>query len=184
MKKKLVIGFGLLTLIACSGNQNENSNNDLNTDTTEIIEPINSYPITIFEFPDRWYALNGGEDGSDYYINQWCDSDTRQVLFTKDENDAWSFTFNYGQEQVSWELMNFEANAIVYDSLDYVEGSFSLIPYKESTTTADAVIFYWNRAEKWCDFNGDVIGLNRFVNEEEKGSYELVEEDCSDFWEE
>lgn len=184
MIKELVIGFGLLVLISCNGNQNENSKNSVNTDTTEIVTPLESNPFTIFEFPDHWYALDSGEDGTDYYINKWCDSETRQILFSKDENNAWNFTFNYGQEQVSWKLMNFEANAIVYDSLDYVEGSFSLIPYKESTTTADAVIFYWNRAEKWCDFNGDVIGLNRFVNEEEKKFYKLVVEDCADFWEE
>jgi hypothetical protein len=57
MKKELIIGLGLLILISCNGNQNENSANNENIDTTEIIEPLESYPLTIFEFPDRWYAL-------------------------------------------------------------------------------------------------------------------------------
>lgn len=183
MKKEIIIGFGLIILISCNGSQNQNSENNVIVDSTEIVDPIESYPITFFEFPTQWFALDGGEDGSDYYISQWCDSDTRQVLLEKADNNAWSFTFNYGQEQTSWDLINFEANSIAYDSLDYVEGSFSLIPYEGSGTTADAVTFYWNRAEKWCDFKGDVIGENRFVNEEEKDSYELVEEDCEGLWE-
>lgn len=184
MKKEIIMSFGMLVLISCNGNQNQNSQNTVNADSTAETDQFQTSPFTIFDFPKHWYALDGGQDGSEYYINQWCESDTRQITLEQNENNAWTFTFNYGQEQTSWKLMNFQATSIIGDTENRVEGSFSLTPLADDTVVPDAVAFFWNRAEKYCDFKGEIIGDNRFVNEEEKGSYELVEEDCSGMWEE
>jgi hypothetical protein len=184
MKKEIVIGFGLFILVSCGGNQNENSDNLILEDSTQTVDPIVSSQFNIHDFPTQWYMLHPTGESSAYVMQQWCDAAMQQITIGVTENNLRSFTFNFGQEQLTWKMLNFEAISFVDDSLNYVEGSFSLRPIEDATVTADAVEFYWNRAEKWCNFKGEIIGDNRFVNEEEKGSYILVEEDCSDFWEE
>ncbi len=184
MKKELAIGLSLLLLISCRGNQNEISANPITKDSTLTQDAIVSAPFNIIDFPAQWYMLHTIEDSSRYVMYQWCDAAMQQITIGVTETNARSFTFNFGQEELTWKMINFEAVSFADDSANFVEGSFSLIPNDDSALTPDAVEFYWNRLEKWCDFKGEIIGDNRFVNEEEKDSYELVEEDCEGMWEE
>lgn len=169
-------------MISCKGETDQTNISDPDSSlVTSVADSLETNQFTIFEFPERWYKITeSAEHPEQYAIIQKCNAETEQITIETGEYNERSFTFNFGQENMSWKLTNFTATSVISKEQDYVEGSFTLIPEKGTDVTADAIDFYWDRSENFCDFKGEVIGENRFVNEEAKDLYKFVEEECDD----
>ena len=85
-------------IVSCSSETTKETQEVINNDstTTELEEPVTSdeiapneavqeNPLTIEDFPKKWYMLDPREEGSEeLVINKWCGAETQQIHIEND----------------------------------------------------------------------------------------------------
>jgi hypothetical protein len=138
-----------------------------------------SKEFTLENFPKKWFMLNKENKTSDeFVINKWCEAETQQITFEKDDSDNWVIYVNYGQEADKFNLLDFKATEKKIELYQVVSGHFVIKkPDYAGGETVD-YNFMWNKDLMFCNFYEFFGETAMMVSEQNKSNYKTIEENC------
>ena len=189
MRIKTIACLCVFAFFSC-GNQPEGSSQkdetevqDSLTEESLVVEKKQA-PVEVFleDFPKKWVGLSEEEGNyENLVIYNYCEAETQFFELTADKGDSWNIYIAYGQDGDICEVENFKATQEEQKLMQIVNGSFE---YRISPEEGLRVVsFSWNKDEKFAHFSGIGLISEYFVPEEDKSSYEMIDEDCDGLWE-
>ncbi|MCB0400884.1 MAG: hypothetical protein KDD41_02270 [Flavobacteriales bacterium] len=189
--KKTYLLLLLSSFLACSSEETRRETIDelpVDSNVAEVSQPdengmapedaVQENPLTIEDFPHKWYMLNPKEENSEeYVINKWCEAETQQIQISK-EGEDWFVYVLLGQDSERFKIIEFDAYEEERELYQVMYGSFVLENPYQPEADPEIYEYMWNKDLMFCHFDGFFQDGAMMVSEQNKDQYELIEEDC------
>ena len=187
---KKLLGISLLVFIySCN---NETIKNEIidegHTDTSTIVEPVietttdtinlavQENPLTIEDFPKRWYKLDKQDE--DFVVNEYCEAETKQLSIEYNDEIGWRVLVSYGQDGMWFKVVEFEAYEEMKENFEVMYGTFILENPDYPDSDPELYSFSWNKDLKFATFEGFFQEEITMVSKQNLDNYELIKENC------
>ncbi|UKN00511.1 hypothetical protein K6119_12290 [Paracrocinitomix mangrovi] len=193
MRKLTIMSIGLL-FFACGSEESTETtteSSNISEESTEIVdentveenvEVNGNKPFFIEDFPHNWIQLSPSEESENVMvIDEYCDAGTPSMEWVAQKGESWLVTMMYGQDAEQFDLTNFEAHEEVTGVNSIIKGTFDLTSHYADGKDYH-VNFEWDKAEHHCKFENMGFECPYFVSSQDKTNFQVIKEDCEDFW--